>query len=122
MAQTPISVPDYFQRMLPRLGHAEVAAAANERELVELCRKQKPDLIIADVRMPEMDRLCRAARLKNSRLWRHIVGVPTLIIVLGSTLTPSSMRLHFFPDKTHRSWLSISLRHDARVTASECDE
>ena len=41
--------------MLPRLGHAVVAAAANGRELVELCREQKPDLIIADVRMPEMD-------------------------------------------------------------------
>ena len=48
-------VRDYFQRMLPRLGHAVVAAAANGRELVELCREQKPDLIIADVRMPEMD-------------------------------------------------------------------
>ena len=46
---------DYFQRMLPRLGHEVVAAAANGRELVELCREQKPDLIIADVRMPDMD-------------------------------------------------------------------
>ena len=48
-------VRDYFQRMLPRLGHHVVAAAANGRELVELCRQHKPDLIIADVRMPEMD-------------------------------------------------------------------
>jgi response regulator NasT len=48
-------VRDYFQRMLPRMGHEVVAAAANGRELVELCRLQKPDLIIADVRMPDMD-------------------------------------------------------------------
>jgi response regulator NasT len=48
-------VRDYFQRVLPRLGHEVVAAAADGRELVELCRKLKPDLIIADVRMPEMD-------------------------------------------------------------------
>lgn len=48
-------VLDYFRRMLPRLGHQVVAAAANGRELVELCREHKPDLIIADVRMPEMD-------------------------------------------------------------------
>jgi two-component system, response regulator PdtaR len=48
-------VRDYFQVMLPRLGHQVVAAAANGRELVELCRQHKPDLIIADVRMPEMD-------------------------------------------------------------------
>jgi two-component system, response regulator PdtaR len=48
-------VRDYFLRMLPRLGHKVVAAAANGLELVELCREQKPDLIIADVRMPELD-------------------------------------------------------------------
>jgi CheY-like chemotaxis protein len=48
-------VRDYFRRMLPRLGHEVVVAAANGRELVELCREQKPDLIIADVRMPNLD-------------------------------------------------------------------
>ena len=48
-------VRDYFQRILPRLGHEVVAAAANGRELVELCRERSPDLIIADVRMPDMD-------------------------------------------------------------------
>jgi CheY-like chemotaxis protein len=48
-------VRDYFRRMLPRLGHEVVAAAANGRELVEMCREHKPDLIIADVRMPDMD-------------------------------------------------------------------
>ena len=48
-------VRDYFRVMLPRLGHQVVGAAANGRELVELCRMHKPDLIIADVRMPELD-------------------------------------------------------------------
>jgi response regulator NasT len=48
-------VRDYFRVILPRLGHQLVASAANGRELVELCREQSPDLIIADVRMPEMD-------------------------------------------------------------------
>ena len=48
-------VLDYFQRILPRLGHEVVAAAANGRELVEMCRQHKPDLIIADVRMPDLD-------------------------------------------------------------------
>jgi CheY-like chemotaxis protein len=48
-------VREYFRRMLPRLGHEVVAAAANGRELVEMCREQKPDLIIADVRMPDLD-------------------------------------------------------------------
>ena len=48
-------VLDYFRRILPRLGHEVVAAAATGRELVELCRECKPDLIIADVRMPDLD-------------------------------------------------------------------
>src|SRR5262245_22152584 len=48
-------VRDYFRVMLPRLGHEVVAAASNGRELVDLCREYHPDLIIADVRMPEMD-------------------------------------------------------------------
>jgi two-component system, response regulator PdtaR len=48
-------VRDYFRVMLPRLGHEVVGVAADGRELVELCRQHKPDLIIADVRMPEMD-------------------------------------------------------------------
>lgn len=48
-------VREYFRRMLPRMGHEVVATAANGRELVELCRERKPDLIIADVRMPDMD-------------------------------------------------------------------
>lgn len=48
-------VRDYFQRMLPLLGHQVVAAASTGSELVELCRQCKPDLIIADLRMPDMD-------------------------------------------------------------------
>jgi response regulator NasT len=55
VADDETDVRDYFQRVLPRLGHVVVAAAADGLELVELCRKLKPDLIIADVRMPEMD-------------------------------------------------------------------
>jgi CheY-like chemotaxis protein len=48
-------VREYFQRMLPRMGHEVVAAAATGRALVNFCREQTPDLIIADVRMPDMD-------------------------------------------------------------------
>jgi response regulator NasT len=48
-------VRDYFRVMLPRLGHEVVAVAANGKELVQACQEHGPDLIIADVRMPEMD-------------------------------------------------------------------
>ena len=46
---------EYFCKMLPRLGHEVVAAAANGRELVEHCRAQRPDLAITDIKMPELD-------------------------------------------------------------------
>jgi CheY-like chemotaxis protein len=55
VADDELDVRDYFQRMLPRLGHQVVAAASNGRELIEICRQHRPDLVIADVRMPEMD-------------------------------------------------------------------
>ena len=48
---------DYFARILPRLGHEIVAAAQNGRELVERCHASHPDLLILDIRMPEMDGL-----------------------------------------------------------------
>jgi response regulator NasT len=48
-------VREYFRKILTFMGHEVVAEAANGRELVECCRVQAPDLIIADVRMPDMD-------------------------------------------------------------------
>jgi response regulator NasT len=48
-------VRDYFRVMLPRLGHEVVGLASTGRELVNLCREHHPDLIVADVRMPDMD-------------------------------------------------------------------
>jgi response regulator NasT len=52
---------DYFQRMLTRLGHQVVVVASTGRELIELCRASMPDLIITDIRMPEMDGIDAAA-------------------------------------------------------------
>jgi len=46
---------DYFVRILPALGHEVVAVAGNGRELVWQCRISRPDLLIVDIKMPEMD-------------------------------------------------------------------
>jgi len=46
---------DYFGKILPRLGHRVVVLAANGRELVEQCRVAHPDLVITDIKMPDID-------------------------------------------------------------------
>ena len=46
---------DFFERMLPLLGHHVVSIAETGKELVEHCRALKPDLIITDIKMPDMD-------------------------------------------------------------------
>jgi response regulator NasT len=58
---------DYFARILPRLGHEIVVSAKNGRELVERCQATCPDLVIADIRMPEMDGLAALEEICRSR-------------------------------------------------------
>lgn len=45
---------EYLQGWLNQQGH-KVATARTGRELVELCREHRPELIITDIRMPDMD-------------------------------------------------------------------
>jgi response regulator NasT len=54
---------DYFRKILPRLGHRVVAVAENGRELVEQCRAAHPDLVITDIKMPDMDGIDAATQL-----------------------------------------------------------
>ena len=54
---------DYFKKILPRLGHVVVAVAQNGRELVEQCRTHRPDLVITDIKMPDMDGIEAACAL-----------------------------------------------------------
>lgn len=64
----------YFAKCLPRLGHQVVAVAANGRQLVEECHSKHPDLIITDMRMPEMTGLEAAAEVN-----RH-ESVPVILV------------------------------------------
>jgi response regulator NasT len=46
---------DFFREFLPPLGHTVVGTASTGSELVALCRAQRPDLVITDIKMPDMD-------------------------------------------------------------------
>lgn len=49
------SMKSHLQTIVGILGHTSVSAADNGKQLVEDVERHKPDLIITDVMMPEMD-------------------------------------------------------------------
>jgi response regulator NasT len=102
-------VRDYFQRMLPRLGHEVVAAAADGRELVELCRKLKPDLIIADVRMPEMD--------GDVAIEQICQNCPTPFILISAYSRSTELAEEM--GCTHRAYLTKPVKRENLVDAIE---
>lgn len=58
---------DYYRAILPVLGHQVVAACPDGDELVLRCRELKPDLVIADIKMPGPDGIEAASRVERDR-------------------------------------------------------
>jgi DNA-binding NarL/FixJ family response regulator len=54
-----------------------IAEAANGEEAIRLTQKQKPDMVLLDIRMPDMDGLAALGRLKTSQ--------PDLPVIMLST-------------------------------------
>jgi response regulator NasT len=72
---------DYFSRILPRLGHRVVAVAKDGAELLEQCRGAAPDLVITDIKMPDMDGIEAAVRIYQER--------PTPVILVSAHHDPA---------------------------------
>jgi two-component system, response regulator PdtaR len=45
----------FYEEVLPVLGHQVVCAAETGKELVGGCQTSRPDLVITDIKMPDMD-------------------------------------------------------------------
>jgi response regulator NasT len=58
---------EYLQEALTRLGHQVAGMAERGRQLAEFCRTIRPDLVITDIRMPDMDGLEAAAAINRDR-------------------------------------------------------
>ena len=63
VADDELDMRDYFQTILPLLGHEVVAVAEDGRGLVERCRAVHPDLVITDIKMPDMDGIDAATQI-----------------------------------------------------------
>jgi response regulator NasT len=57
------SMRDYLCETLQVLGHEVVAVAETGRELLERCRAVRPQLVITDITMPDVDGLDAAAAI-----------------------------------------------------------
>jgi response regulator NasT len=55
----------FFQELLPRMGHEVVAVAETGRQLADCCRSSRPDLIITDIKMPDMDGIDAVAEVNR---------------------------------------------------------
>jgi two-component system, response regulator PdtaR len=64
----------YFRKVLPALGHEVVGVASTGRDLVELCRTLTPDLVITDVKMPDMDGIEAAGEIYRT------IALPVILI------------------------------------------
>ncbi len=74
VADDEFDMRDYFQKILPLLGHQVVAVAETGRELVDLCATTKPDLVITDIKMPDMDGIDAAAQIYCK------VAIPVILV------------------------------------------
>lgn len=57
-----------LRELLEEAGHIVVAEASDGVKAVELARKYSPDLVIMDIKMPEMDGIAAAKIISNEKL------------------------------------------------------
>jgi response regulator NasT len=63
IADDETDMQEYYRTILPTLGHVVVVLAETGQELVKKCREQHPDLVISDIKMPDMDGIDAAAQI-----------------------------------------------------------
>jgi response regulator NasT len=68
VADDEADMRDFFERMLPLCGHDVVAIAETGAELVEHCRTLKPDLVITDIKMPDMDGIAASTLIAQEQV------------------------------------------------------
>ena len=57
-----------LKEMLEEHGHEVVGEAINGKKAVELTRREKPDIVIMDIKMPEMDGITAAKKISEESI------------------------------------------------------
>ncbi len=57
-----------IREMLEDAGHEVVGEAVNGRKAVELTRQHRPDLVLMDIKMPEMDGITAAGKIYETKI------------------------------------------------------
>ena len=57
-----------IREMLEDAGHEVVGEAVNGRRAVELTRQHRPDLVLMDIKMPEMDGITAAGKIYETKI------------------------------------------------------
>jgi response regulator NasT len=68
VADDEADMRDFFERMLPLCGHDVVAVAETGAELVEHCRALQPDLVITDIKMPDIDGIAASTLIAQEQV------------------------------------------------------
>jgi response regulator NasT len=63
IADDELDMREYLQEALSDLGHQVIVVAETGRELVAQCRTQRPDLVITDIKMPDLDGIDAAKQI-----------------------------------------------------------
>ena len=63
VADDEADMREFYQKMLPLLGHEVVVAAGSGNELVERCLGASVELVITDIKMPHLDGIEAVARI-----------------------------------------------------------
>lgn len=57
VAEDEVLMQKYLEETLTLLGFQVICLAGTGKELIEQCKQQRPDLVITDIRLPDMDGL-----------------------------------------------------------------
>ena len=73
VAEDEADLRNVFVALLKQLGHEVVCAVSNGAELIDLCFKERVDLVLVDLDMPIMDGLAAAEEISAR-------GIPVVLI------------------------------------------